>query len=265
MHFPKILLLAVALAATPVLGQNIPNGSFEEWDENGNPLGWRTNNTSSSVLVTRSEQHTDGQYSVHAEYTSAAPQLILSPKMAISGRPEALNGFIATNLTGSTNVYVRVELTKGRSPVALGFQYITGSSANFRPFSVPIGYPAGSPEPDSAVIMILMTTASEGSSYELDGLSFGARPASVGEAPAANELLITRLGDSYSVSAHLPSLGSARLEFIDIQGRTAARLFDGVASEISASFDVRTVPSGLYLLRLETSEGVITRKISIVR
>jgi len=71
----------------------------------------------------------------------------------------------------------------------------------------------------------------------------------------------------------LPRAGSATLEILDSRGHRVRRLLHDVvlpAGENSVTWDGvgdtgRALPTGLYLARLETSTGSITRKLTLVR
>jgi hypothetical protein len=59
----------------------------------------------------------------------------------------------------------------------------------------------------------------------------------------------------------------ARIEVIDVLGRTVAVLADGpvAAGRSELSFATADLPSGVYFVRLTTDETTQTRKLTVVR
>lgn len=62
-----------------------------------------------------------------------------------------------------------------------------------------------------------------------------------------------------------PAAGPVTLHVFDVQGRSLARLLDGAAGAGAqvTQWDTRHVPAGLYLVRLTTSAGGVTRKVRV--
>ena len=61
--------------------------------------------------------------------------------------------------------------------------------------------------------------------------------------------------------------GRTRITVHDITGREVARLVDGVfpAGSHQVRFEASSLPSGVYLYRLNTDKGSITRKMVLMR
>jgi hypothetical protein len=59
----------------------------------------------------------------------------------------------------------------------------------------------------------------------------------------------------------------ARVEVIDVLGRTVAVLADGAlpAGRHEVDFATGALPSGVYFVRLTTDEAMQTRKLTVVR
>jgi hypothetical protein len=73
--------------------------------------------------------------------------------------------------------------------------------------------------------------------------------------------------DAVTVVIETPDGGDARVEVIDVLGRTVAVLADGpvAAGRSELSFVPRDLPSGVYFVRLTTDGATQTRKLTVVR
>jgi hypothetical protein len=61
---------------------------------------------------------------------------------------------------------------------------------------------------------------------------------------------------------------SANLSIIDLQGKTALKVFDNATLEQGSHIygvDVSNLPSGVYIISLQTGNGIITKSLEIVR
>ncbi len=100
----------------------------------------------------------------------------------------------------------------------------------------------------------------------LAGGSPHARPAP--EAAAATLSVATPNPTSGRVTLRLtlPRQGTVRLLAFDGLGRQVATLIDGVepAGRRRVVFDGSRLPSGTYVLRLETPSGLLTRRVTIL-
>jgi hypothetical protein len=258
--------ILIYLFCSAAIAQSIPNGSFEEW-RNGDPVGWHTSNVGPYIAVSRTAIHSDGNWAAHGEYLTAGidPELVLSPRLHLTTRPQALNGAMATQLTDSSEVNVYVEFTERTgSACAWGRTTITSSSTDLRSFSIPIHYANDSVQPDSVSILIWMRVAKEGSSYTVDALSFGDYTADVPCKIAASDLRVFDRDSHKEISFELEANSFVTLNILDMEGRIVNALFSGVTSGGTYDSDTSRFPSGVYLCRLLSEEGVLTRKILVV-
>ncbi|MEL6615227.1 MAG: DUF1501 domain-containing protein, partial [Bacteroidota bacterium] len=97
-------------------------------------------------------------------------------------------------------------------------------------------------------------------------------PVSNGSAPEAAALSLDApapnpIRSRATVSYRLASAGDATLTAYDTSGRRVATLARGphAAGPHTATFDVGTLASGVYVLRLETPSGVATQRATVVR
>jgi hypothetical protein len=70
-----------------------------------------------------------------------------------------------------------------------------------------------------------------------------------------------------SLNYHLPNNGMIKLELFDLLGRKISTLESGYRQTGNHAFhmEAQALPSGVYLLKLTASEGVLTEKVAIVR
>jgi hypothetical protein len=73
--------------------------------------------------------------------------------------------------------------------------------------------------------------------------------------------------DQLYVQFELPAAGSARLDVLTIDGKILSNLIDKSlsAGPQVVTYDVRTLPAGLYLLRFRVEDGVMVRRFAVNR
>ncbi|MEL6442605.1 MAG: right-handed parallel beta-helix repeat-containing protein [Bacteroidota bacterium] len=69
-----------------------------------------------------------------------------------------------------------------------------------------------------------------------------------------------------TVSLSVGTATAARVMVYDVLGRTVARLHDGAASDrLRLTLDTAALPAGVYVVRAETDDTVLTRRLTVVR
>ena len=120
-----------------------------------------------------------------------------------------------------------------------------------------IGAPEAEVSGFTSAGQVLVTDGSFATSAELDADEFGLALA----APAPNP---ARGAARLWLSA--PSPQPVRVSVHDLLGREVAVAFEGVANgEIEAVLDTRPLAAGLYVVRARGRDGVVTRRLSVVR
>lgn len=279
LRYAFALLLTLLASRASAQFEAIPNGSFEEWGSDGNPVGWSTTNAAPTIVtVTRSNDHTDGSYSARGEAKEFAPGFGFPPLMVtgdmdkpgfpIHSRPGSLTGTIATGLNPGDAVVLTINLNKAQQGIGGNALTYTTNSASLIPFSLPIYY-VTEDIPDTAIISITIVnnaggTPAVGSFYILDGLKFAAGSSSVADHTSKPELNIASVGDELRVEFATASTGYAKIDLLDVNGRYVSTLYSGVTAGERCTSNIRSLPSGIFLCRLSTDAGVITRKVSIL-
>jgi hypothetical protein len=69
------------------------------------------------------------------------------------------------------------------------------------------------------------------------------------------------------ISFYLPRNSNVELIIYDVNGKEVNRLFDGYypAGELNASFNGSQLSSGIYFVVLETDEGMMSRKLILLK
>jgi hypothetical protein len=191
-----------------------------------------------------------------------------SPGFTITSRPAALKGMIKTSLQSADAVFITITLKKGDEAVGGNSTIIPQNLASFTPFSMPISY-LTEVIPDTAVITITIGNIGSGapqagSSFTIDALALGTT-AGVASPSTSSDLQIIDRGRYHEIDFDLSSPSQTTLDVIDINGHTVATLFYGVSAGGSLNWDSSSLPSGLYICRLNSAAGVITRKINVLR
>jgi hypothetical protein len=81
-------------------------------------------------------------------------------------------------------------------------------------------------------------------------------------APAPNPTVLRA-----TLRAELGQAGPMTIEIVDALGRTVLRLADGLrdAGAYTFEIDARSMPSGVYVVRMQTAEGSATQRLTVVR
>lgn len=269
--------LAAFLLAAPLCAQDIPNGSFENWSNQGSysdPDGWLTSNMVSwsvSQLLTceAGSPGVDGAYFVKVTDRmlpgSGMQQASITvgtwgsfPGFPFTQRPATLNGFWQYHpANGGHDGVVNAALTRW-NPVTGQREVIANSPIHaalaindWQAFSSPFIYLSGE-TPDSAIVSIQATSAAagDGTSIWVDELSFGA-PLGVGDVQALE------------VPATWPSPAADRVYFRSPAPVAIMQVLDATGRAMpgvslmasSSSVDVSGLPPGIYLLRLRLTNG----------
>ena len=282
--FGVAILLLVSI---PVLAQ-IPNPGFESWNADTTVVGWLTNSSPAYRTVTRTSPGHSGAYALEGMVASVgfygfSPGIYAGPNGVIpyAQRPAALTGWYKSfpaspndALHISVSMFQAVTLT----PVAVGAALLAGTVQNFTQFSVNLTY-LSSATPDSAIITFttVWNTGSDfptpGTYFVLDDIAFGTgtavdQPAAA--APSSFALLQNYpnpFNPSTVIRYQISGSSPVRLAVYDLLGRELAVLVNETKApgSYSVRFDGSSLPSGVYLYRLEAGTFAYTRRMALVK
>jgi hypothetical protein len=152
----------------------IPNGDFEQWDNNQNLLIWQTNSCPLCVppwetyIVQKATDAAHGQFAAKFIYNNIYSSFSIN-KFAISFHPSGLTAYIKSNIINGDTATLHVDLFSGKNIVDGGNWYETTTTNNYRKLEIPITQT--NPKADSALITIL-GGKKIGTEFFIDNLAF---------------------------------------------------------------------------------------------
>ena len=262
----------------------IPNGDFESWSTEGEPVGWLTNNASPLIYITQSPTAHSGRSAAQGSVISFGG-FDLSPHLAsgaegvgfpISTRPEALRGFYTLNSVGGDFLYIVVFASKAGEYIGGGAMQLP-AAGTYTELVVNIGYAA--PEtPDTAIIEIVALSAGglvhPGTVFNVDDLAWGA---AVTDVPQSPETLPTefRLEQNYPnpfnpmtvIRYDVPAAADLKLAVYDLLGHEVAELVNEkkAPGSYEVAFDASRLASGMYIYSLQAGAFLQTRRMILLK
>ncbi len=286
----KIILSIMTVACAAAFAQ-IPNSGFENWTSMGsynNPDNWsQLNAMTSSMSVYTATKGTPGNPGtaylklVSKNVTGmgvmpgiATTGMINMGNLSVTGgfpftlRPQSLTGAWQLMASGSDSGFVAVYLTKWnasmsmRDTVAMAMQNLSGMVMSWTSFSINLMYMKGG-FPDTALIILSssgMTPVANSYLY-VDNLAFAGSVAGVKENKlnAKIKLFPNPANDKLVVSVNSSKITKGQIEIADIQGRNVKSL-SNIDFTSATTIDIADLTKGEYLIKISTSEGVISQK-----
>lgn len=289
----KQTFFAIALMFTAVISkaQTVPNGSFETWSNpNGYlvPNDWGTLNdmTSTTGVYTATRGGTSSDYYLKLTSQNVTGMGVM-PGMAVSGmldmnnltalsgfsflfRPVAFTGKWQFMGNSSNDIgYVKVFLTKWNSSMqmrdTIGFvsQDLNGMVMSWSNFTLPFTY-NNTDIPDSCIIALSASgpNPEAGSYLYVDNLSFSGIIVGVENTEITGTFRIYPNPSNQEIQIDLSGLKSAaqQFEITDLTGRIVlTKQHNGALLQ---TISIGELPAGNYLLRISTTKGIVTQKIS---
>lgn len=171
--------------------QNVPNGSFENWDTSNNggyePVGWQSLNESKFTNLFKVPGHTgESAVKLSVEWNSVlemyvAPMFYLDGNFAISQRFTAFEFYLKGAATGGDYLSVSVGMYKGKTLITYSIHQMNQSYAGWTQITMPIEYGTGE-VPDECFIGIHIYPvmgSHQGTNYTIDDLALTSSPGSI--------------------------------------------------------------------------------------
>ena len=289
-----LLMLGFSMAA-----QNVPNGSFEQWDTITTivaPKSWSTSDqfyflgSGGLVMthtVTRDNTPHSGKYAmkIATDATTFAGTTTYFPGFATtndstSRKPTYLVGFYKGNLASKDTAAVVVEFTKWdtatktSTTVGGGDTIILSSGVknSYKLFVISLSYTPGM-KPDTFNIFMAVTSKNKDSLgyIVVDDLMFSDSIPTVAGLQAAMQnrdfsIYPVPTKDRLNLNLETGLAGNLDISLYDLEGRVCGKIFSGNSSgNQTYSYDVSNLNPGVYFCRLTSGESVITRKVVIQR
>jgi hypothetical protein len=269
----------------------IPNNGFENWTSMGsynNPDNWdQLNAMTSSMSVYTCTKGTPG--SPGASYLKlvsknvtgmgvmpgiATTGMINMGNMSVTGgfaftqRPQSLTGSRQYMASGSDAGFMAVYLTKWnssmgmRDTVAMAMQNLSGMGMSWASFTINLMYMSGG-NPDTAQIILSssgMTPVANSYLY-VDNLALTGNVAGIKEnkLTADVKLFPNPTSDKLNITLSNSKITKGQLEIFDISGNKVKSLNE-VDFSSGYTMEISDLAKGQYIVKLITSEGVISRK-----
>lgn len=283
-------IIAGVLLSVSAFAQ-IPNNGFENWTSMGsynNPDNWdQLNAITSSMSVYTCTKGTPGNSgTAYLKLVSknvsgmgvmpglATTGMINMSNMSVTGgfafaqRPQSLTGAWQYMASGSDAGMIAVYLTRWntgmniRDTVAMAMQNLSGMVMSWTSFSINLMYMNGG-NPDTAQIILSssgMTPVANSYLY-VDNLAFTGSVAEVKENKLTTDLKLfpNPANDKISVNISNSKSTKGQIEIFDITGSKVKSLSE-IDFSSSVSVDISDLAKEQYIIKVITSEGVITRK-----
>jgi len=262
----------------------IPNAGFENWDSNGEPTGWYTNNSPGIfITITKSSDAHSGNWAVEGNVASISgltvgPAVISGDDGAgipINFRPAALSGFYKFNSVN--NDYMQVQAYFFKNGVGMGVGAANLSPvASYTQFTVNINYTDGV-VPDTVLVSLFIAGqsgfANLGSKFFVDDLAWS--NATDVEEPGndlPNDFILSQnypnpFNPITKISWQAPVGSHQTLKVYDMLGKEITTLVDDYreAGRYETDFDATSIPSGVYFYRLKAGFFTEVRKMILLR
>lgn len=293
----QILIIVFTLSITLIKAQ-IPNFSFENWNNMGNyenPLQWGTmNNTSASIGIFTATKATPGNPgAAFLKLTSKTTPSGVLNGIAVSGeldsitmqpksgfafnmRPASFTGKWQHMIYGSSQGSISATLTRWDSSmgmrviVATANQTLSGMAMSWANFSINFNYQDGN-NPDTCIIFM---KASESAPTNLDylwvdNLGFSGTVTGInGIAPFLNNISVfpNPTSNILSIDLDMKLPLQTTIEMFDCHGRVVIEKKIGLISKLNTvTLDLADVASGNYYIKISTELGAERKSIIVER
>jgi len=279
-----LILFILFLLRLPADGQNpVPNSGFENWTWTANPpynpkpepANWTTYNNfcAGNYTVVLDSPGYAGNYAIKL-IVKNIPGLGNFPGLAYSGFPIGFraNSIIAQakfNKMPGDSVYIVMSAYQGGSPVGGGVWSPTVStSANYIQIIAPVTYSNGTVIPDS-VYMALQAGSPTGlpqigTYLTVDELELSTSSVGIEDVILNEQIQVfpNPVSERLNIIAN-DGIIILKSEIVDLAGK---KHFDVSINSAKAEFDLSSISSGMYLVKLVSKSGkMIHKKILVTK
>ena len=290
----NLLLLFATLFVFFNVSAQIPNPSFENWDNNGlydEPTGWFTYNryfTETGVtLCEKTTQHTDGAYALKLISKYSSLQKSVWPGWALSSddtaqvdikwgfpcthRPVYFNCDIIYDHRGQDvgMVYIKFTkwdtATKKRIVVAENFKQLTSSITKWTVCQIKISYKT-TDIPDTCAIGLICsdeTTAVDSTSLIVDNLRFDPVAINLPQLQSEIQVYPTVAKEKITVLSDAIDIDLSSIQIIDLQGKMVKQLSPiNLKMGNELNIDLNGIQDGFYILKLTADNRQYMKKFA---
>jgi len=278
----NLLLLLCALVLKLTQAQNVPNGGFENWSV-GAPVSWYANNipTITATITQTTPSHT-GSYAVKGTVVTSpagnVSPLIESIDMsgngfAVTQAYSTLSFYYKTNLNGASQFTALVSMKDAaNNAVAIGAMTFIGNVGSYTLATVPINYIGSNPVECSITFTVYDSTGGSppvGDYFIVDdvGLSGLASVQENSSPVSIANVYPNPANHSAVIQYQLMAKSDVQFRIINTQGKTVREinLPEQAAGKHETDFDISSLSSGFYFVRMKTSEGFSFARLQVTR
>lgn len=269
----KLLCILFAFVSLQLHAQQVPNGSFEQWEMDSKtgtlePVGWDTKNFAlyNDTNVRKSYSPKTGNLACGLKTEFIANVIVVPGIMyttfPVSQQPATLTGYIKGNLALDDTSLIYVTVKKDTTIVGEGYYFLTQSLNNYIKFIVSIDY-TGSEMPDSCSIAVFGGTGStidDTASYTIvDDFALTFNASGLQSGVSINEKITLYPQPADNILNIQTDMPYAMLDIISADGRLLATFND------NKSIDISQLPSGPALLVFRDAGGRILSRKTFIR
>lgn len=294
-------LCVLSLSVFRVDAQNVANNTLDTWAVRGTieaPTGWLTTDDFLPLVINNFPRTNTGTVTkssdAHSSPYAASLTNVAIGNFGFSGslflglrfdynllggasytaRPSQMQFYYKYNGPASDSAYATVILTRttstGPQTVGQGETLLAPTTGGYAQMSVPITYVSGT-QPDSIRIYFDSCIARRitiGATLLIDDISLSGAPLAV-RADASTQAQLTvspnpSPAGRFQLSApNQPALASASYTVLDLTGRVVAQQPAMAVPSPSRELDLSGLQTGIYTLRLDSKEGVLTRQLVV--
>lgn len=280
-YFSLITALLFALNSNA----QIPNAGFENWDSNGNPVDWWTNNAPGVfTTITKTSDAHSGSWAVEGDVESVSgigvgPAIISGVEglgIPINFRPAAITGYYKFTSINGDYMQVQADFIKsGVGGVGVGAANLN-PAGSYTQFSIDINYLTGD-VPDTVLIGIFIAGnggfPSVGSKMFVDDLSWSGTSdvEKFGDQIPAEYVLEQNYPNPFNpattIRYSMSEASFATIKVYDILGNEVETLVneEQSAGSYEVDFDASGLSSGMYFYKIQAGSFTETKKMLLLK
>lgn len=261
----------------------LPNGDLDDW-LNNEPISWNTNNAAFPGAVTEVAGNGGAAAQGTAVYSALIMQVV--PPLLMCNADGDMGFAVDADYTyisfdykldaaDGEAILFALTLNDGADQmVGISSDFISGNTSTWTTYTALIDYTGSGAQTGAFYVSmsgIETETVTEGSNFQIDNVRLtNSGTVNVEEqavsAFAFNGIFPNPASDQAFLSLSLPQNQLVQVEVVDLAGRVASsQNFNPGAGEQRCELSVSGLPSGLYLVRAQTGEAMVTRRLRVVR
>lgn len=282
--FTYIFVIIGFLMGSSLIAQVVPNGDFEEWEENGTggmqPVDWLALlNSAAFSNVNEVPGYGGGSaaelLAVEIPGVGVMAPSLVSEGFAVNQNYAKMNGYVKGTPAGNDTLYILTAMYSDANIVGAGLAYVNQQIDDFTEFEVNIVYDEKA-EADSCIITLIAgqisgnNMATEGTSFTVDGLSLSGNVDIQELSPAFAEIgqpFPSPADDYITLPFDLNEPNEISYQVFDITGKIVhnkpPRVYYTGRNEIR--IETTNLITGTYFISIIPSDGILTTRKFLVK